>query len=324
MANSKSDYQRQEYVSRINRVIDYIEQNIDSTMTLDKLSEVANFSKYHFHRIFSSIMGETLNGFIKRIRAQKAASMLISNPKLSITEIALDCGYQSSAVFSRAFREYFNISPSDFRNRKFNENSNIRQMNSNFLQTISKGSEEWQVSSNYFSGVNFDQQTKRSIAMKVEIREIPETTVAYIRHIGPYAGDGKLFEMLFGKLFTWAGPRGLLRFPETKTYSVYHDDPEITEEDKLRVSVCISVPENTKVDGEIGLMKIGGGRFAIAYFELSVDEYGYAWNKLMGEWLPSSGYQCDDKLCFEEYLNDPNSHPEKKHLVNICIPVKPL
>ena len=44
----------------------------------------------------------------------------------------------------------------------------------------------------------------------------------------------------------------------------------------------------------------------------------------MGEWLPESGYQPDDRLCYEIYLNDPTTNPQRKHIVDICEPVKPL
>ena len=105
-------YLRNEYISRINRVIDYIEKNIDKDLSLEKLAKVANFSRFHFHRIFRVMTGETLNQFIQRIRVEKAASQLISNPKKSITEIAFDCGFSGSAPFARSFKEYLNMSAS--------------------------------------------------------------------------------------------------------------------------------------------------------------------------------------------------------------------
>ena len=161
--------------------------------------------------------------------------------------------------------------------------------------------------------------------IQVEVKEMHEMNVAYVRHIGPYKGDSDLFEDLFKRLMNWAGPRDLLRFPETMCLSVYHDNPEITDEEQLRLSVCISVPENTKVDGEIGKMKISGGKFAVGRFELKAsDEYEGAWNALIGGWLPESGYQLDDRLSYELYHNDPKEHPEGKHIVDICVPVKPL
>ena len=104
MQYDQRKYLRESYIARINRVIDYVEANIDKELTLSELAEVALFSPFHFHRIFSAIVGETLNGFIQRLRIEKAATMLVQNPKKSITEIAFDCGFSGSSAFARAFR----------------------------------------------------------------------------------------------------------------------------------------------------------------------------------------------------------------------------
>ncbi len=167
-------------------------------------------------------------------------------------------------------------------------------------------------------------KTKPSFKSEVTVQDCPELTLAYIRHVGPYAGDEALFKDLFERLFRWAGPRNLLNFPQTKMLTIYHDNPEITDEDKLRISVCITVPEGTKVDGEIGKMTIPAGKYGIGHFELNTDEFGEAWNALYSGWLPESGYQPDDRPCFEMCLNDPKDHPEHKHIVDIYVPVKPL
>ena len=147
--------------------------------------------------------------------------------------------------------------------------------------------------------------------IQVEVKDMPDLHVAYVRHTGPYQGNSELFGDLFGRLMTWAAPRGLLRFPETMVLAVYHDDPGITDEDKLRVSACITVPEDTLVEGEVGKMTVPG-------------EYGEAWDFVFGKWLPESGYQPDDRLCYELYHGGPDEHPEGKHVVDICIPVRPL
>lgn len=91
-----------------------------------------------------------------------------------------------------------------------------------------------------------------------------------------------------------------------------------------RVDVCITVPEDVSVDGEIGKTTVPGGRYAVGHFELLPTEYEDAWTAIMGGWLPESGYQCDDRPCFESYLNDPKQHPEGKCIVDIHVPVKPL
>ena len=109
-----------------------------------------------------------------------------------------------------------------------------------------------------------------------------------------------------------------------RVLSVYHDDPDITDADKLRTSGCITVPAEQEVEGEIGKMTIAGGAFAVAHFEITTDRYGEAWDMLMGQWMPESGYQPDDRLCYELYHNNPREHPEHKQVVDLCVPVKPL
>jgi AraC family transcriptional regulator len=122
----------------------------------------------------------------------------------------------------------------------------------------------------------------------------------------------------------WAGPRGLLRFPETSMLAIYHDGPDVTPIAHLRSDACVTVPVGTPVDGEVGTMTIPGGKFAVAHVEIDPTQYGEAWDRLIADWLPSSGYQPDDRLCYELYLNDPDKHPEKKHIVDICEPIRPL
>lgn len=303
------------YTGRINKVLDYIDKNIEEDLNLEKLSSVSCFSPFHFHRIFSSMMGETLNAYIKRIRAEKASMIISQNPEISMTEAALKCGYTSSSAFSRAFKERFGVSPTDFQ-------ADALDKNSKFRQTYSKICEADEKFPLYFCNeLKMERINKMNIKpISEEIREMPDLNVAYIRQIGTYRNLDSTFE----KLFTWAGPRGLLRFPETKVLGIYHDDPNITDEDKLRASVCITVPENTKTEGEFGTMVIPGGKFACLKFEIPKEQFQDVWNYVMGKWLPESGYEPDDRMCYELYLNNYREHPEKKFIFEICLPVKLL
>jgi len=328
--NSRNKYLREEYTSRINRVIDYIEINLNKDLSLQELAGVANFSPFHFHRIFSAIIGETLNDFIQRIRLEKAASKLVLNPKISITEIALEFGFSGSATFARAFKDSFKMSASEWRAGGYLEDRKISKEDSKERQGLHNNRKEFQVSSMYTidETYNFawrvEMKGNSQLQARVEVKDIPEMTIAYIRHIGPYEGDAELFGRLFEKLMMWAGPRGLIRPPETKIMTVYYDNPDITDKDKLRVDAYISVPEDTQVDGEIGKSKIPAGKYAIAHFEVKTEQFGDAWNAVYGGWLPESGYQPADGPCFEMYYNDHREHPEGKHIFDIGVPVKPL
>jgi len=156
---------------------------------------------------------------------------------------------------------------------------------------------------------------------EVSVKNLPEHHVACAHHIGPYSQISEAIE----RIFAWAGSRGLIRFPETQLLAVYHDSPETVGPSELRSDACLTVPKGTPVDGEVETMLIPGGLFAVAHVEIDAAEYGEAWDKLVGEWIPGNGYTSDDsRMCYELYLNDPDEHPEKRHIVDICEPIRPV
>lgn len=322
------EQQRDEYVHRINRVMDYMEAHVGDDLTLQELAHVAEFSPFHFHRIFGAMVGETLFQFLQRIRVEKAAMKLLNNPREPVTRIAMECGFSGSPAFARAFKETFGMSATQWRSGGHEKYRNLRKAESKASQATGNPRKDPVTFSFYIDSAARNHiwrtKVKHKNLIQVEVKDMPALEVAYMRHIGPYQGDSQLFQRLTEKLMMWAGPRGLLRFPETQLIAVYHDDPEITAEEKLRVSMCITVPEDTPGDGEIGRMTVPGGKFALARFELADDEYQEAWDTVFGSWLPQSGYQPDDRLCYELYRNNPEEHPEKKCIVDICVPVKPL
>lgn len=311
-----------EYISRINKAFDYIDSNIEKPMTLEEIAAVANFSKFHFNRIFQSIVGEPPFKFILRVRLEKAASQILTNKNDSISNIAFKLGFSDISVFSRNFKSQFNVSATQYRAQKFN-NSNLSQHDSNLSQQDSNSHQNNEKPVQYFCPEfkTIKWRTNMKFNKSVEVKELPKMTLAYIRHIGPYKGDDKLFESIWNRLFAWAAPRGLIGGEDFKSLIIYHDDPNVTVGDKLRMSVCITVPADTKVEGEVGKMELEAAKYVVARFELNAQNFQEAWDWVYGQWLPDSGYQPDDKPCFEMYPEEPK---DGKFIVDICVPVKPL
>ena len=103
---------------------------------------------------------------------------------------------------------------------------------------------------------------------------------------------------------------------ETKFLSVYRENNI--------VDICISVSDNAKNTEEISIEKLPGGEYAMASFEVGGQKgYEVAWDQLLTEWLPKSGYQLEHRPMLEIYLNDPKEHPQGHHLVELYIPVCP-
>jgi AraC family transcriptional regulator len=303
---------RNEYLNRINKTFDYIESHIEKAFTLEELASVAHFSKFHFNIIFLATVGETPFQFILRIRLEKAASMLIFRKGESIGSIAFTCGFNDVSVFSRNFKNYFKISPSRYRE----ENSNLSQASGNLSQR------DFHITPYFCPELQtLKWRTNMKLNKSIEIKGLPAMTLAYVRHIGPYQGNEELFEELWGRLYAWAGPKKLIGGKDFRSLIIYHDDPNITDDDKLRMSVCITMPSETKVSGEIGKMNIEAATYVIARFHLDATEFEQAWDWVYGDWLPSSGYEPDDKPCFEMYPEEPKNG---KFVVDICVPVKPM
>lgn len=298
------------YINRINKVVDHIDNNLDAELSLQILSDIACFSPYHFHRIFSALLEETPNNYITRRRIEKIAGRLFFMGKdETLTNLALQNGFKSIHTFSRAFRNFYGMSASEFQKRGQSEFSKIGK-------TESKNGTGKVSFEKYFYSIN---NLKNWLAMnaQVEVKEMPELKLAHIRHQGAYSEIGKAFE----KIMQWGGPRGLLNFPETKTVGIYYDSPRVTDESKMQSSACITIDDDVEVSGEVGKITIPKGKFAVGRFELKMNEYEQAWNS-MSLWVPENNFELRDGHYHEIYHNDANDHPEGKFIVDICIPVK--
>jgi AraC family transcriptional regulator len=313
----------EEHVARVNRAIDYVERHLDEELPLERVAAEACFSPFHFHRIFRALTGETLAQFVRRVRIERAASQLVSNPHKSITEIALDSGFSGSAAFARAFRERQRMSPSQWR-ASGGPAQRRRARRAGGLPKA--GAERAAVSFVAADGTHETWRVRDPGGKVVDVRvdDMAPTHVAYVRHTGPYKGDAALFGHLFTRLCRWAVPRGLLRSPDARFLAVYHDDPKVTAPAKLRVSACLAVAESVRGKGEVGTMMLLGGRYAWARFELAADEYPWAWGIVCGLWLPESGYQPDDRPFFERFAAAGGQDCRARHAVEICVPVRPL
>jgi len=106
---------QEEYIRRIHKVQDYIEYHLGQPLSIEELSNAAGFSKYHFSRIFQSMLHESLAHYVNRIRMEKTLFLLAHRADKNMTDIAYELGFTDSAVFSRAFKNYYGVSPREYR-----------------------------------------------------------------------------------------------------------------------------------------------------------------------------------------------------------------
>lgn len=315
------------YLERVNAVIDYIEAHITEELTLEKLAEVAHFSPFHFHRIFGVFTGETVARFISRVRIERAATLLVQRSQSTVTEVGIDSGFTNPSSFARAFRDTFGMSATAWRDGGYQTYE--RQPGESYRDVIGNlgiregfGILETRVDAT--TGViSWEVGCGELGTAMVSVEEIPVLEVAYVRHTGRYQGMGEVFTDIFNRLMTWAQPRGLVSI-DSWILAVYHDNPSITDDDKLRVSACIDVPAATEPVGDVGRMQIDAGVCAVGHFELGETDYPKAWFALAGGWLPDSGYEPDDRYPFERFPVGRSTTSPDKEAVDIYLPVRPL
>lgn len=104
-----------EYTKQINEVLNYIFKNLKGDLSLEKLADVANYSPFHFQRIFKQVVGESPKQYIIRTKLESSVGFLFIHKTKSITEIAMDCGFSSLSAFSRSFKDYFGMSAEELR-----------------------------------------------------------------------------------------------------------------------------------------------------------------------------------------------------------------
>lgn len=296
--------------------MDFVDAHLDEPIRLDTMAEIAHFSPFHFHRIFTLLVNETPADFLHRLRIERAAQFLKDHADKPISQIACDCGFNSTAQFSRSFRKRFGMSATTYRDtpKLLLVNDGIYYRKND--QRLSKKPQLSLDSDPDICSVNLKQLI--SMDTIIIIQEKPEIQVIYCRHTGAFDQIGKAYE----KLMRWAGPRGLVG-PDTHGITVYHDDPSVTEIEKVRQSACIPVQTEVKVEGEIGKMNIPAGKYAVGHFEIEAHQFEQAWNT-MCLWFTESGYEPGEGYSYEYYYNNHSGKPDHRFVLDICIPVRSL
>ncbi len=300
--------------------MDFIEANLSQELHLAQIADLANFSRFHFHRIFAALTGEPLNQFVARVRIERAAVMLVRQPERTISAIGADCGFGTPSAFSRAFKSTYDMTPGRWRSSR---KHNLLQVDAPATGPRLSSGEAMERSltiAEVRAGVEWSLACPGLAPATVTLETTDAVGVAYVRHTGQYQGSSAIFADLFQRITQWAQQAGI----ETEaTLALYHDDPELTSDEQLRVSACVVIPDDVDPLPPVGRTTLRAGTYAVGRFVLRDTDYSIAWRALLGAWLPSSGYEPDDRICHERFPIEslPSSLGRP---VEIWIPVRPL
>ncbi|WP_199615117.1 AraC family transcriptional regulator [Paenibacillus alkalitolerans] len=301
-----------EHTAIVNRVIDYIDQHLESELSLELLASKVSVSPSYLHRMFAKVTGENLNPHIVRTRILRASHQLVYSPGVTITDIAHQCGFSSLSDFSRVFKKLAGSSPETFREKQ-------KHINRKNCQIDSKEWESYFVQYPYNEGHNDRLANHR---LRVSIREFPKKDIYYIRHHGKrhYALLDEDVQQSFGDLSNmafrnglWSSGTYLLGIPR---YPLF-DFPFF----ELGYDACVTAPKKVDVSEEIGFRTLPGGTYAVLRLEEDARFVEPFVRCMLNCWLPDSGYMYDSRSAMMISYNNPSIHPERKWVVDICLPI---
>lgn len=281
------------YSQRFSRVFDYIDAHLDEELSVEQLSAVANFSKFHFHRQFSDYAGITVTRYVQLMRLRRASYRLVFNPEARITDIAHEAGFENSESFSRAFKGTFSQTPSQFRSEP-----------------------AWQPWNDHYRAI---RRKESKIMKEVKVIQFQETPVAALEHWGSPARVNETVRTFC----QWRN--GNSHFPAGggDTFGIVYDDPETTVPEQFHFDICGSVT-NPIPENSLGVTKkvIPGGRCAVIRHIGTRDQLADSAYYLYREWLPSSGEELRDFPLFLQYQNFMPETPEHELITDIYLPLK--
>jgi AraC family transcriptional regulator len=229
---------------------------------------------------------------------ETAATRLVAQPRLTVTQVALSVGFGSTEAFARAFKTRFGSTPTEWRRAQVSNRDQLNRKPNQAPPPVARNHEP----------------------MKVTIVDRQPTTVAYMRHVGPYGKP--VSDFWITRVAPWMETNGL--YGRTR-YGISHDDPGITASEKLRYDAAVEVPKDFKGAGEHQMTVIPGGKYAVGRFKGDERQVGDAWAWLLREWLPASGMQLDSRPFFESYPIDVTYDRKTGEFeCDINIPVTPL
>jgi len=295
---------RRSYRDRMLSVLAFIEAGLDRSLTLAEIAAVADFSPYHFHRVFRGTVGESISGFIRRLRLERAAGRLLDGDE-PVMVIALRAGYYSNQAFTRAFLASFGEPPSQFRR--------LRRS----IPLIASPS-----GYHYHSGegvVSFITVEGGAGVMDAKVVTTKDMKVLSVRHVGPYHMIGEAFERL-DKAVKAAG----VDTRDSQWLAIYNDDPDQVPAAELTSEACVTVGEFPSDPGGSGMkaFEIPGGLHATTRHVGSYDGLHASWGTLVGSWIPSNGFKPRCAPCYEIYVKGHEcTSDESEFLTDLYEPV---
>ncbi|MDO6446808.1 GyrI-like domain-containing protein [Colwellia sp. 1_MG-2023] len=297
------------YQQRFATVLEYIDKNLEKPINLAQLSHIACFSAYHFHRQFSAYIGQPLHQYIQQSRLEKAALQLVYRQHLSIGEIAEKATFSNSESFSRAFKQMFHQTPSQYR-----KSPKIKP----WLSIVNNlGDQDKQQKQKKVTELMYNNSVINNDINSISIVNFPQTDLAVYSHIGsPNNIMASVQHFISWRKAHHTPPN------QSKTFNLIYSDPSQSNEGDYRFDICAQTKKKIE-ENTFGVfnLTIPAGRCA-KYRHIGSDRFlAKSFDILYGEWLPQSGEQLRDFPCILERVKMFPDVAESETIIDIYLPL---
>ena len=279
-----------EYTRRIERVIAAVTQSLEQEQELPStatLAAVANFSPFHFMRVYRALAGESLGATVQRLRLARAAHLLAQSAA-PVSEIAGRAGFETPQAFARAFRQHFGVAPSDART------SNVAAA---------------------MIGASPQPMDPKSV-IRVDVVALAPFRVVVMHTRGTYS----TLDEVYRGLYEWMARRGVVESIEG-IWGVPKHDRRDTPEADYAFDCCLATSAEPVAGEGVTLGELGGGEFLRCVHQGSFDRLEESLDALLRELLSRPQWQLRNAPILQEYLNDPDVTPVDELRTHVYLPV---
>ena len=268
-----------EWIDRLNDTINYIEEHLTDEIDYEQLGRIACCSSYHFQRMFAYMAGIPLSEYIRR-RRMSLAAVDLQGRDMKILDVAGKYGYSSPTSFNRAFQSVHGVAPSAVKN----EGISVKSFPPITFKITIKGAEE----------MNYRIETKeafRIVGVSVPLYKEIEKNFAIIPPKWQEISQNGTLQRLIGMMDT--PPMGVLGV------STCND----TEQWRYYIAVS-----TLQAQGDLEEYTVPAATWAIFPGQGTNQSIQELEQRIVTEWLPTSGYEYGNAPDVEVYLNpDPKN-----------------
>jgi AraC family transcriptional regulator len=281
----------------VDRVVNFIYANLKEDLSLDRLASIANYSPFHFQKMFKEMAGVTPKQFVILARLKSATGMLMVDKPKPISIIAYDCGFSSPSVFSRTFKNHFGVSAEQLRSMP--EQERLK----------------------FITCQSFVKELMHHPVPSVSSNEIPRDVKVKIEN----SLSGFITNISLQKRQVINGFRKSLQVAETSQphLSDFRYAGVIYPHHDLYRAMVISNSQGNSKNPE-NYIEIRSGRFATLRVNGPIDETFKAINNFYNNWLPGSGYRVADIFIIERLADDPIRKPYDEIEREVQVPIEPV